>query len=80
MLCEKDFLITSLDEIYLLILKRQEQEQAKIAKMNLKRETSATAGNMSKKVLLHKDKKDMATLENPKQEEEPVFITCNNKP
>lgn len=78
LLCEKDFLITSLDEINMLILKRQEQEQAKFIKSNLKRENKNITGNQLKKHSYQGNMKDTGVSQNFKQEDGSLLsITVN---
>lgn len=66
LLCEKDFLITSLDEINVLILKNQREEETRTVQTNYKRSRGSTVESESKKVSLKREKGDIQGSEQTK--------------
>ena len=59
LLCEKDFLITSLDDIDMLILKRQQETETKKLPVSLKRPHRSTIEKDMKKISTVKSKEEL---------------------
>ena len=59
LLCEKDFLITSLDDIDMLILKRQQETETKKLPVSLKRPLRSTIEKDLKKISTIKSKEEL---------------------